>query len=113
MENIEDKFAKRVVSYLGKEPAVSADIATRLEFARNTAIKAAMLKKAPKQKKKYFAFDFFKNKIVWATGAALALVIVGTSSDISFMTQTSSYTDEISYHVEADTIPTEFYSDEI
>lgn len=112
MENIEDKFAKRIVSYLGKEPAVSADIATRLEFARNQAVKAAMLKKAP-QKKKYFTFDFFKNKVVWATGAALALVLVMTSSEISLMTQASSYTDEISYHVDADDIPSEFYSNEI
>ena len=112
MENIEDKFGKKVVSYLGKDPAVSADIATRLEFARNTAIKAAMAKKVP-QKKKQFNFNFFKNKVVWATGAALALVILGTSSEISMLTQGSSYSDEISYHIDADNIPSEFYSDEI
>lgn len=112
MKNIEDKFAKKIVSYLGKDPVVSADISTRLEFARNTAIKTSMLKNNPKQKKGYFTFDLFRSKIAWATSAALALVIVGTSTEISFITQSSSYTEEISYHVEADNIPPEFYSDE-
>lgn len=112
MKKIEDKFAERIISYLGKDPVVSADISTRLEFARNTAIKTAMLKAEPKQKKNYFTFDLFKSKIAWATSAALALVIFGTSTEISFITQTSSYTEEISYHIEADNIPPEFYIDE-
>ena len=111
--NSEEKIAKRMISYMGKEPELSADISNRLEFSRNLAVKN--MKKPYKQEKFKFNFtlDFFKSRIVWAVGASMAamLIIVSTVS-MTELTQTSSINEEISYHVNADMLPLDFVSDE-
>lgn len=110
--NNEERIAKRMISYMGKDPELSVDIATRLEFSRNLALKN--IKKPYKQEKfKFnFTFDFFKGRIVWAVGAMAAMVIIVSAVPMTELTQTSSFNEEISYHVNADILPVDFTSNE-
>lgn len=114
MENIQDNYSKKIISYIGKDPVVSTDVVTRLEYSRNMAIKAALAKKVSpiKVKRNYLTFNMFKNRAVWATGAALALAMLTVPSETYLGTQSSSYADEIGYHISADNILSEFFNDE-
>ena len=100
--NIEDKIGKKIVSYLDDE--VSPDISARLEFARNNALKKIKRTKVPWYKNISLPrLPQLAGRMVLAT---LTLILLSSSN---YMLQDN---DEISYHVEADRLPS-YIIDEI
>jgi len=104
---MEDEIAKKIVSYLNSE--VSSDISTRLEFARNQALKKIKRPVLPWYKNITLPSLSFKNKIVWATSAIVALVVIGFSSELMQIQDSDS--DEITYHMQADKLPSYIVDD--